>query len=85
MLLLNRRDAAASHVNTKTEEIGWNLWKKGMKKRSMMDFFGGKAKNFFLKRFFKKSWGKYRAMPEIAPKSFSKQWQEKQRNPEAEN
>ncbi|WP_199140518.1 LutB/LldF family L-lactate oxidation iron-sulfur protein [Pedobacter sp. ASV12] len=83
MLLLNRRDAASAHENSKTEEIGWKLWKKGMQKRSLMDMVGGKAKNFFLKRFFKKSWGKYRSMPEIANKSFAKQWEEKQKNPES--
>ncbi len=77
MLLLNRRDAAAQHDNTKTEEMGWKLWNTGMKKRSRMDMFGGKLKNFFLKYFFRKVWGKYRSMPEIAPKSFSKQWQER--------
>ncbi len=76
MLLLNRRDAASGHKNTKMEEIGWSLWKKGMQKRSLMDFLGGKTKSFFLKKFFKKSWGKYRSMPEIAPKSFAKQWEE---------
>ncbi len=80
MLLLNRRDAASGHDNTKMEDIGWGLWKKGMKKRSTMDMLGGKMKNFFLKKFFKKSWGKYRAMPEIAPKSFAKQYVEKEKN-----
>jgi L-lactate dehydrogenase complex protein LldF len=83
MLLLNRRDAAVDHVNTKTEEIGWSLWKKGMQKRSLMDMVSGKMKNFFLKKFFKKSWGKYRSMPEIAPKSFAKQWEERNKNPES--
>jgi len=82
MLLLNRRDAATQHENTKMEEIGWNLWKKGMTKRSFMDMVGGKMKNFFLKSFFKKSWAKYRDMPEVAPKSFAKQWEEKKKNPE---
>lgn len=83
MLLLNRRDAASGHENTKIEGIGWNLWKKGMQKRSLMDFFGGKTKNFFLKKFFKKTWGKYRSMPEIAPKSFAKQWEEGKKNHES--
>ncbi|SOD20399.1 LutB/LldF family L-lactate oxidation iron-sulfur protein [Pedobacter xixiisoli] len=82
MLLLNRRDAATANENTATENIGWNLWKKGMKKRSMMDFFGGKMKNFFLKTFFKKGWGKYREMPEVAPKSFAKRWEEHQKKKE---
>jgi L-lactate dehydrogenase complex protein LldF len=82
MLLLNRRDAAAKHENSKTEEIGWSLWKKGMTKRSLMDFFGGNMKNFFLKTFFKKSWGNYREMPSIAPKSFAKQWEEREKSQE---
>ncbi|MDO7744133.1 MAG: LutB/LldF family L-lactate oxidation iron-sulfur protein [Pedobacter sp.] len=80
MLLLNRRDAAAQHENTKTEELGWKAWNTGMAKRSRMDFIGGKLKNFFLKLFFKKMWGKYREMPEVAPTSFSKQWQQKNKN-----
>ena len=84
MLLLNRRDAASGHENSKVEEIGWNLWKKGMQKRSLMDMVGGKLKNFFLKKFFKKAWGKYRVMPEIAPKSFAKQWEEGKRGNESE-
>jgi len=41
-----------------------------------MDMFGGKMKNFFLKLLFKKIWGKYRDMPEVAPKSFAKQYEE---------
>jgi L-lactate dehydrogenase complex protein LldF len=45
-----------------------------------MDMLGGKLKNFLLKFFFKKMWGKYRAMPEIAIKSFAKQWQEQDKN-----
>ncbi len=83
MLLLNRRDAAASHENSKLEGIGWSLWKNGMTKRSLMDMFNGKIKNFFLKTFFKKSWGKYREMPEIAAKSFAKQWEEKEKSQES--
>ncbi len=77
MLLLNRRDAAANHNNTKVEEIGWKLWKISMLKRSRMDVISGKIKKFLLKTLFVKIWGKYRNMPVIAEKSFSKQWQEK--------
>ncbi|MDQ7948116.1 MAG: LutB/LldF family L-lactate oxidation iron-sulfur protein [Pedobacter sp.] len=80
MLLLNRRDAAANHENSKKEDMGWKLWKKGMSSRRLMDMVSGKLKNFFLKSFFKKSWGKYRAMPEIAPKSFAKQYTERQKD-----
>lgn len=76
MLLLNRRDAAAANENAKIESISWSIWRKGMSKRTMMDFFSGKVKNFFFKTFFKKGWGKYRDMPEIAEKSFTKRWEE---------
>ncbi|MCD0487854.1 LutB/LldF family L-lactate oxidation iron-sulfur protein [Pedobacter sp. MC2016-14] len=76
MLLLNRRDAVQQEENSKAENIGWKLWKYGMLKRSRMDGFGGKVKNFFLKFLFSKVWGKHRAMPKVAPKSFSKLWEE---------
>ncbi|WP_207536499.1 LutB/LldF family L-lactate oxidation iron-sulfur protein [Desertivirga arenae] len=80
MLLLNRRDAVKEGVVTKIEKTGWAAWKKGMLKRKFMDFVGGKFKNFFLRNFFKKAWGSHRELPEIAPKSFSKQWQEERRD-----
>lgn len=79
MLLLNRRDAVEQHQNTKAEDLGWKVWDAGMAKRSRMDIFGGKIKNIFLKLFFKKMWGKYRAMPEIADESFSKQYEAQQK------
>jgi L-lactate dehydrogenase complex protein LldF len=76
MLLLNRRDAVKENLVTSNERWGWNIWKKGMLKRSMADFFGGGMKNFLLKTFFKRTWGHLREMPKVADKSFSKQWQE---------
>ena len=80
MLLLNRRDAVEEGIAGKAEKIGWAGWKKGMMKRSMMDMLSGGWKNRLLKMFFKKTWGDTRSLPEVAPKSFSKQWKEK--NPE---
>ncbi|MBB6128557.1 LutB/LldF family L-lactate oxidation iron-sulfur protein [Mucilaginibacter lappiensis] len=79
MLLLNRRDAVKEHLVTTKERWGWAIWTKGMLKRKLTDFFGGKMKNFLLKTFFKKTWGHLRDMPNVAEKSFSKQWQEKNR------
>jgi len=79
MLLLNRRDAVKEHLVTSKERWGWSIWTKGMLKRKLMDFFGGKMKNYLLKTFFKKTWGHLRDMPIVAEKSFSKQWQEKNR------
>src|ERR1700744_3004266 len=76
MLLLNRRDSVSEHlVNTK-ERWGWNNWKKTMLSRKRTDFFSGKTKNFFLRTFFKKTWGHYKEMPKVADKSFSQMWKE---------
>lgn len=76
MLLLNRRDSVANGLAPKAEKLGWKGWKLTMLKRRWMDLLGGKQKNFFLKTFFRRSWGKYREMPTVADKSFSKQWKE---------
>ena len=77
MLLLNRRDAVKDGAVTTKERWGWKFWTTGMLKRKMMDFFSGKTKNFFMRMFFKKTWGHHKEMPVVASKSFSQQWQEK--------
>jgi L-lactate dehydrogenase complex protein LldF len=77
MLLLNRRDSVREELVTKKEQWGWAIWKKGMLNRKLMDYFGGKVKNFLLKTLFKRTWGHLREMPTVAEKSFAKQWQEK--------
>ncbi|RYF85022.1 MAG: lactate utilization protein, partial [Chitinophagaceae bacterium] len=80
MLLLNRRDAVAGGFVDKKEKWGWAAWKKGMMSRKLTDFFSSTTKNKLMKIFFSKLWGKYRSMPEVAEKSFSKQWQEQGRS-----
>ncbi|GAA4329891.1 LutB/LldF family L-lactate oxidation iron-sulfur protein [Mucilaginibacter gynuensis] len=80
MLLLNRRDAVNSGLVTKKEQWGWALWKKGMLSRKLTDFFSGKTKNYFIKMFFNKTWGHLRNLPNVADKSFSKQWQQKDKS-----
>jgi L-lactate dehydrogenase complex protein LldF len=77
MLLLNRRDAVKQDLVSNVERWGWAAWKKGMLSRKMEDYFGGKAKNFFMKFLFKKTWGHLREMPKVADKSFTKQWMER--------
>ncbi|MGI4021755.1 MAG: LutB/LldF family L-lactate oxidation iron-sulfur protein [Janthinobacterium lividum] len=77
LLLLNRRDSVKQNLNPIKEKWGWALWKKGMLSRKLTDYFGGSSKNFLLKLLFKHTWGHLREMPEIAQKSFSQQWQEK--------
>lgn len=78
MLLLNRRDAVKEGIAPQKERWGWQAWKKGMLSRKLEDYFGGKAKNFFMKIFFKKTWGHLREMPKVADKSFTKLWQERE-------
>ncbi len=74
MLLLNRRDSVEANLNTKSEQIAWFFWKKGMLKRSLMDVFGGRFKNTLMKNFFEKYWGDKRELPKVANQSFSTQW-----------
>lgn len=81
MLLLNRRDAVNSGLVTSAEKWGWKMWTRGMLSRKTEDFFGGKMKNFFLRTFFKKTWGHYKQLPDVAEKSFAKQWEEKNAPP----
>lgn len=77
MLLANRRDAVKEGLTPAVERIGWKVFEKAITKRSWIDKFGGKTKNWFLRNFFRKSWGKRRALPIVAEKSFSKQWKER--------
>ena len=82
MLLLNRRDSVKDNLVTTKERWGWAIWKKGMLKRKMEDYFSGNTKNFLLKTFFKKTWGNLRELPQVAEKSFTEQWQEKHKEQE---
>jgi len=77
LLLLNRRDSVKENLNPIKEHWGWALWKRGMLSRKLTDYFGGSTKNFLLRFLFKGTWGHLREMPKVAPKSFSQQWQEK--------
>jgi len=76
MLLLNRRDAVASHLPSKTERLAWKSFAYAITRRKMVDLFGGRFKNFLLRNFFRKAWGKHRQLPRVADKSFSQQWKE---------
>lgn len=79
MLLLNRRDAVTEGMAPKVEQWGWKAYVKATGKRKWLDFFGGKFKDFFLRRFFSKIWGTKRALPKMADKSFSQLWQDQQK------
>lgn len=74
MLLLNRRDAVEQKLSPKKERWGWKLFTGVLMKRTWMDLAGGKVKNWLLRNFFKKAWGKHRDLPVVAEQSFSKQY-----------
>jgi len=82
MLLLNRRDAVQEDLTSAPEKRMWKGFAYFIRKRKFVDMFGGKFKNFIMRRFFKKAWGTQRELPEFAEKSFSRQWEEQQRNKE---
>lgn len=80
MLLLNRRDAVQENLVSSSEKRMWKGFTYFVQKRKFVDLFGGKWKNFFARRFFRKAWGANRELPKFAEKSFSKQWEERNRN-----
>jgi len=80
MLLLNRKDAVEEGLAPATEEKMWKGYATVVKKRSWLDFFGGRFKNFIMRNFFKKAWGDKRELPQFPDKSFAKQWKEQQKN-----
>ncbi|MBV7528876.1 LutB/LldF family L-lactate oxidation iron-sulfur protein [Chitinophaga sp. sic0106] len=77
LLLHNRQKAVEENYTSGSEKMAWFAWKQGCMSRKMMNMAGGKMKNFLLKRFFSKSWGDNRALPEFAPKSFNQLWKER--------
>lgn len=79
MLLLNRRDAVTGGLPSKKERFAWKSFTYAITRRKLVDFLGGKSKNFLMRNFFRKAWGKHRQLPRIAGKSFSQQWREQNR------
>ncbi|OJJ20223.1 iron-sulfur cluster-binding protein [marine bacterium AO1-C] len=78
-LLLNRNQSVQEKLPTRSERIGFKLWKHGMKKRKRMDMVGAGMKNMVFKRFFKKTWGKRREDIVVADKSFGQLWKQQQK------
>ena len=74
LLLYNRRDAVELNLNPFSEKFIFNIWKKGMLNRSLMNAGGSRIKNFMLRNFFRTKWGERRELPEISPKSFNEMW-----------
>ncbi|HAI76450.1 MAG TPA: iron-sulfur cluster-binding protein [Microscillaceae bacterium] len=76
LLLLNRKESVESGLSPQTERWTFYFWKRAMLKRWRIDFWSAGFKNWGLKTFFAKFWGKRRTMPEVAPKSFKQMWKD---------
>jgi L-lactate dehydrogenase complex protein LldF len=77
LLLYNRRDAVQTGLAKRKERVLQYAAKKVLMKRWLMDAGGGRLKNIAVGLMLKKAWGKRRNLPEFAPKSFRKQWIDK--------
>lgn len=77
LLLYNRRDSVEQHLNPKTDNFVFYVWKKAMLNRKLMNKGSSGIKNFVLRNFFKSQWGERRELPVIAHKSFNQQWIER--------
>jgi len=52
------------------------LWKKAMLNRWILEKASIKTKNFLLRKYVAKQWGKRRFLPLITSKSFNTLWKE---------
>jgi L-lactate dehydrogenase complex protein LldF len=77
LLLLNRKQSVEEGHTSFSERMGFRFWKKGMLSRKLMDWLSAKTKNKLIKKFFGKTWGKKRTLPEVKNKTFAQQWEEK--------
>jgi L-lactate dehydrogenase complex protein LldF len=77
ILLLNRKQSIEENLGNKWERLGFQLWKKAMLNRSLMNFGGSRIKQWAIEILFKNSWSKRRSDPILAPKSFHEMWKKR--------
>ncbi len=79
LLLQNRNDSVKNNLPSRVEKISTKVASYVLSDRKRMDFLPGNIKNIGLQVVGHKVVGSKRALPPIASKSFSKQWQEKKK------
>jgi len=77
LLLANRNHSVKKGHYTFSDKQSIKLSTKALKSRRMLDLLSGSTKSSILKFGMSKKWGVRREFPEIAPKSFSQLWKEK--------
>ena len=79
LLLLNRNDAVKQGYVTSGEKRSMWGMKKVMLKRKGMDMGAFGVRNYAYKKAITGQWGPRRNLPQLAKKSFSAQWKEKEK------
>lgn len=80
LLLHNRNESVEKGYVDRKEKLMMFGIKKVMLNSKLMNFGGGKMKNYVLQKFLSKAWGPNRTLPEIKERSFRKQWKKRKRN-----
>ncbi|MCW3075156.1 MAG: [Fe-S]-binding protein [Flaviaesturariibacter sp.] len=78
LLLENRAEAVAQKEYSYAEKIAWKFWKKAMLNRSLMNVANGRLKGWVVNTFVK-DWKRHRSELDFPQKTFSQQWQERQK------
>ncbi len=79
LLLLNRKQSVEEGHGDKWERIGFDMWKRAMKSRRLLNLVGGSIKSKAVEIMFKETWGKQRTSPQLAPKSFNELWKKRRK------
>jgi L-lactate dehydrogenase complex protein LldF len=77
LLIFNRNDAVQKRLTSFKEKTLMYVLKKITNKRTYLDYFSAKYKNWFIGTFFKKAWGPSKELPVIKEKSFKQLWEER--------
>lgn len=77
LLLHNRNDSVKNGNYSFFDAFSMWTWKKIMLNRKWMDTGSARFKNFILAKFFAKTWGQKRKLPEISERNFKQLWEER--------
>ncbi len=75
LIMLNRLEMIETQNNDSKLNLFFRMMIKTYKSRKLMNF-SSKVKNFTMKNIISDNYGKRKKMPEFAPKTFSKMWQD---------
>lgn len=79
LLLINRNHSVKKGHYTFFEKQTINISSRALRSRRMLDLLSGGTKNKLMKFGMSSTWGPRRELPEIAPKSFSQIWKEREK------